>query len=148
MATEIPPSSTRKDLTRNPQYRIRMIIGGAILLVIAAIHYFQLGSYLNGNLYLFYYSYASDFLIPFGAYFLLTMNELQYPFLRNWVVKAWIVLGVVTVLEVLQFFGVFLIGDTFDPMDILVYGFGVGLAVFLDTQILSKQIVDWSIPEE
>lgn len=139
---------SRKDLTQNPQYRIRMILGGSILLAIATIHYFRIGSYLNGDLYRLYYSYASDFLLPFGAYFFLTMNELQYPVLRKKVVKAWTVLGLVTILEMLQYFGIFLIGDTFDPMDMLVYGLGVGLAAFLDFQVFPNRFSDWAIPEE
>lgn len=139
---------SRKDLTQNPHYRIRMILGGVVLLVIAAIHYFRLGSYLNGDAHLVYYSYASDFLLPFGAYFFLTMNEMQYPVLRNWIVKAWTVFGGVAILEMLQFFSIFLIGDTFDPMDILVYGMGVGLAAFLDVQTLPAQFSDWVIPED
>ena len=62
--------------------------------------------------------------------------------------KAWTVFGVVTILEVLQFFGIFIIGDTFDVMDILVYGLSVGLAAFLDFQIIPAQFSDWVIPEE
>ncbi|MCF8239600.1 MAG: hypothetical protein K9I85_15665 [Saprospiraceae bacterium] len=137
----------RRDLVKDPQYRIRMFVGGAILVLIGAIHYFRVGSYLNGNNYLFYYSYASDLLLPFGAYFFLVMNEMQYPILRPWTVKAWTVFGLMTAIELLQFFGVFIVGTTFDPLDILVFGISVALAVWADTGILPKALPDWEIPE-
>lgn len=86
--------------------------------------------------------------MPFGAYFFLTMNELHYSVLRNWEVKACTVFGVVTILEVLQFFGILIIGDTFDVMDILVYGLNVGLAAFLDFQFIPAQFSDWAIPKK
>lgn len=62
---------------------VRVIVGIVIMVTIAAIHGFRIGSYLNGNLYLDYYSYASDLMLPFGAYFLLSMNEIQLRFLRK-----------------------------------------------------------------
>ena len=146
--TDTPTKRDRRELVKNPQYRIRMFVGAAILAVIAAIHYFQAGSYLNGNAYLLYYSYASDLLLPFGAYFFLVMNEMQYPMLRSWTVKAWTVFGWMTAIELLQLFDVYLVGTTFDPLDILVYGISVALAVWVDTGVLSKSLPDWKIPED
>lgn len=137
----------RRDLVKDPQYRIRMFVGGAILALIGAIHYFRVGSYLNGNNYLLYYSYASDLLLPFGAYFFLVMNEMQYPILRPWAVKAWTVFGLMTAIELLQFFGVFIVGTTFDPLDILVYGISVALAVWVDTGLLPRWLNEWKIPQ-
>ena len=137
----------RRDLVKDPQYRIRMFVGAVILALIAAIHYFQAGSYLNGNAYLLYYSYASDLLLPFGAYFFLVMNEMQYPMLRSWTVKAWTVFGWMTALELLQLFDVYVVGTTFDPLDILVYGISVALAVWADTSLFHKWFPKWVIPE-
>jgi len=39
--------------------RVRTITGIIIMLVIAAYYLFRPGSYLRGDLYLYYYSYAS-----------------------------------------------------------------------------------------
>ena len=64
--------------------------------------------------------YASDLMLPFGAYFLLSMNELHLGFLRKWHVKALIVFSVMTFSEILQLFGVYFFGGTFDMVDILI----------------------------
>ena len=50
-----------------PYQRVREIVGIIIMLAIGVIHGFRIGSYLNGDLSLYYYSYASDLLLPFGA---------------------------------------------------------------------------------
>ncbi len=35
--------------------RVRIIVGIGIIVTIAAIHLFRIGSYLNGDLYIYYY---------------------------------------------------------------------------------------------
>jgi hypothetical protein len=123
--------------------RIRVIVGIIIMITIAAIHGFRIGSYLNGNLYLYYYSYASDIMLPFGAYFLLSMNEIRFPFLRKWYVKVIIVFSVMTFSEIMQFFGIYFFGVTFDLVDILMYGLGAFLAALFDKQFLEKFVPFW-----
>ena len=51
--------------------------------IIAVIHIFRLGQLFSGQLYSLYYSYASDLIVPFGAYFLLSINDITIPFLRK-----------------------------------------------------------------
>jgi len=58
------------------------------MMVIALIHVFRVGTYLDDALFTFYYSYFSDIIIPFGMYFLLCRNVVSCPFLRDWRVKA------------------------------------------------------------
>ncbi len=65
----------------------RLAVVFSIVALIAAVHILRIGSYLQGELYDFYYSYFSDFIIPFGYYFLLCANEPHMPFLRRWTVK-------------------------------------------------------------
>ncbi|MCK5400664.1 MAG: hypothetical protein KAJ28_03440 [Flavobacteriaceae bacterium] len=125
--------------------RVRKIIGISIMLAIAAIHWFRIGSYLKGDLYIYYYSYASNLLIPFGVYFLLCMNEIQYRLLRKWYVKALIVFGITTLTEIMQAFGVHFLGETFDVIDILMFGAGVLTGVFLDKQILERFMPFWKL---
>lgn len=123
--------------------RIRLIVGIAIMLLIAAIHWFRVGSYLNGDLYLYYYGYASDIMLPFGVYFMLSMNEIQYRFLRKWYVKAFIVFGLMTFSEFMQIFGIYFFGVTFDIIDIFMFGTGVLLAAFFDKIIFERFIPSW-----
>jgi len=123
--------------------RNRMIIGISILAVIALIHLFRVGQYLKGDLFTYYYSYASDIMIPFGFYFLLSINESTIRFLRKWYVKALIIFGTTTIIEILQLFGVNIVGETFDILDILMYAFGVIIAVLCDRLILKRFIPFW-----
>jgi len=122
-------------------YKIVIII--SIQLVIAAIHIFRLGQIFEGNLYNLYYSYFSDLILPFGIYFLLSANEYSIPFLRHWRVKALAVFSLATLAEILQYFGVYALGVTFDPIDILMYGCGVILAAIVDTQVFSRLFKFW-----
>lgn len=113
------------------------------MLVIAAIHGFRFGSYLNGNWYTLYYSYASDFMLPFGVYFLLALNEPQLRFLKKWFVKVLIVFLIMTLSEIMQFFGIHLFGVTFDWFDIAFYGFGALAAAFVDIQLFKCFLPFW-----
>jgi len=125
--------------------RNRKIVGFSILAIIASMHIFRVGSYLNGDLYLLYYSYVSDLIIPFGVYFLLCINELYIKILRKWYVKAAIIIGFTTFAEILQLLGIYALGITFDPFDILMYALGVGVAVIFDRLIFKRFIPFWNI---
>ena len=46
--------------------KVRVAVGIIIMIAIAAIHFFRVGSYLNGNMYNLYYSFASDMMLPLG----------------------------------------------------------------------------------
>ena len=123
--------------------RIRILVGVVIMLILAAIHGFRVGSYLTGNAYIYYYSFASDIMLPFGAYFLLCMNEIQLRFLRKWYLKVIIVFSTMTFSEILQYHGIYFFGVTFDWIDVLMYGIGAILAAFFDKQILERLIPFW-----
>ncbi len=115
------------------------------MLIIALQHIFRVGTYFEGDFYLYYYSYASDPIMPFGFYFLLFMNELEIKILRKWYIKAAIIIGATTFAEILQFFGVYALGKTFDPIDILMYVLGVGAAVIFDRWIFKRFIPFWNL---
>lgn len=125
--------------------RNRIIVGVSIITIIALIHIFRVGSYLNGDLYILYYSYVSDLIIPFGVYFLLCINDLHIRILRKWYVKAALIIGVTAVAEILQLFGIYAIGITFDPVDIVMYFSGVGVAVVFDRLLFRRIIPFWDI---
>lgn len=123
--------------------RNRLIVGLSIATVIALIHIFRVGSYLDGKLYSLYYSYVSDLIIPFGAYYLLCINDLTIKILKKWYVKAAIIIGIATTAEILQLFGVYALGVTFDPLDILAYMLGVGIAVIFDRLLFKRLVPFW-----
>ena len=92
-----------------------------------------------------YYSYASDILIPLAFYFLICMNDVQFRFLQKWYAKALIVFALATFTEVMQAFGIYLVGITFDPVDIIMFGVGVLVAAFLDVQVFERLIPGYKI---
>jgi len=130
----------------NFTYKVVVII--AIQLVIALIHIFRLGQIFNGELYKLYYSYFSDIILPFGIYFLLCLNEFSIPVLRDWRVKAIIVFSATTTAEILQYFGIYALGITFDIIDIIMYGIGVFMAVLCDRLVFTRLYAFWSVKNQ
>ncbi|MBN2028659.1 hypothetical protein JW824_00285 [bacterium] len=127
--------------THNPDHPIstgRKAITICIVIIIALIHILRVGSYLHGTLFTFYYSYFSDIVIPFGMYFLLYLSEVHIPLLQDWRVKAISVFGITSSTEIMQAFGVPILGLTFDPLDFLMFGGGVLLAVIMDRCLLNR----------
>jgi hypothetical protein len=116
------------------------------MLLIALVHLFRVGSYLRGSLFTLYYSYFSDIVVPFGMYFLLCLNDARVPFLRDWRVKALLVFGIASSTEVMQAFGVPLLGGTFDPLDFVMFGGGVLLAALVD-RFLFDRLLPLSSPK-
>lgn len=119
-----------------------------IQVFIALIHIFRLGQLFNGRAYDLYYGYFSDLILPFGAYFLLSMNDATNPFLRKWYVKAGIVFSLASFAEICQFFGIEAWGVTFDPFDIGMYGAGVLIAAFVDVKLFAKLFGFWATNTE
>jgi hypothetical protein len=121
----------------------RAVIFG-IMLIIALIHMFRVGTFFRGSLFTLYYSYFSDIVVPFGMYFLLCLAEEQVRFLRDWRVKAAVVFGFAAGTEILQACGVPLLGKTFDPLDFLMFGAGALLAACVDRCLLDRFLTQWS----
>ena len=122
--------------------RTAVVVG--ILILIALVHAFRVGSYLRGSLFRLYYSYFSDLIVPFGGYFLLCLNDGRFRFLRDWRAKAGLVFAVASFAELMQAFGVPMLGQTFDPLDFVMYGVGVLLAAAVDRLLLQRLFPDWS----
>jgi hypothetical protein len=79
---------------------------------------------------------------------MLSMVEIQFRFLRKWFVKALIVFVVMTFSEIMQIFGFYFFGVTFDILDILMFGIGVFIAVLIDTQIFERFMPFWKYNRE
>jgi len=107
---------------------------------IALLHFFT-GSAYNGPWPEFVNGYLLDILIPLAFYLLLAVPEI--PQLKPWPVKALLVFGAAASVEAAQFFGVPILGRTFDPLDFVMYGLGVALAVLLDTVVLPRVLPSW-----
>jgi hypothetical protein len=117
----------------------------SIVILIAIVHIFRIGSYLQGQLYNLYYSYFSDFILPFGFYFLLCATERQMPILRRWEAKLAVAFLIPSIAETCQYFGIPVLGSTFDLLDYFMYGIGAISAVTVDTQVFSRIFDFWAM---
>jgi hypothetical protein len=129
-------------------YSLRKILIVILIQVtIALVHVFRLGQIFQGQAYNLYYSYVSDILLPFGMYFLLSVNDVSISVFRKWYVKAGLIFTLTTIAEICQFFGIEVLGSTFDPFDILMYGIGVSTAAIIDVKIFTKYLGFWGKPK-
>ena len=126
-----------------PHSAPKILVIVAIQIIVASMHIFRLGQIFDGEIYILYYSYFSDLVLPFAWYFLLTLSEPQIPTLRQWYVKAGITFSLTTLSEIGQYFGFCVFGVTFDPLDILAFGTGILIAAFIDVRVLAPNLGFW-----
>ena len=126
----------------------RTVVVVAVMVVIALIHAFRVGTYLDGRWFTLYYSYFSDIIVPFGMYFLLCLNEVSFRFLRDWWVKALVVFGITSLTGLGQAVGIPLLGLTFDPLDFVMFGVGTLLAVIVDRVLFERALPFWSLEKD
>lgn len=119
----------------NEMKNIKKITIVGIALFVGALH-FLIGPNYQGPFKLFVNGYLIDILLPFALYLLLSF--FNQAFIRTIIVRALFVFLIGVCVETLQFFNVPIFGSTFDPLDYLMYGFGVLLAIVFETEILSK----------
>ena len=133
-----------RESTSGTTDQTRKAVAIGIVVAVALLHAFRVGSYLSGSLHRLYYSYFSDIVVPFAAYFLLYLVVRHWRSFGDWRTKAAVVLGVASFAEVMQGVGVPLLGRTFDPLDFLMYAVGVLLAVLVDQVLLDRVLPGWS----
>ncbi len=78
--------------------------------------------------------YLFDLLIPLMFYLLLSLAA---PQVSNWT-RGLAVFAAGALVEFLQFFGVPIFGQTFDPFDLLVYALGVLAGMAVESKLLSR----------
>ena len=121
--------------------RSKRVLVVCIVVPIALLHFFT-GSAYHGPWPQLVNGYLMDVLVPLAFYLLLCLPEI--PQLQPWPVKALLVFGAAASVEVAQFLGVPVLGQTFDPLDFVMYGLGVALAVLLDTVVLARVLQFWA----
>ncbi len=107
-----------------------LIVG--IEVILGLMHVVGIGRNSSECMFILSASYFSDLALPFGFYFLLALSEEKTAFLQKWWVKAGIVFLMATLAEVGQYFGLHILGQNFDPLDIAVYVVGVLLVALVD----------------
>jgi len=117
-----------------------LIVG--IELVIALLHVVGIGRYSTNEMFILFTSYFSDLVLPFGFYFLLIIAADKIVFLRRKWIRAVVMIAIPSGAEIMQYFGVYALGRTFDPIDFLCYAIGVLVALLVDL-VLEKTVVFW-----
>lgn len=109
----------------------------SIALPVAALH-FVTGPQYKGPFPHFVNGFLLDILIPFAFYFLLSVNIPKFKFkLLGGIAIFLAACGA----EIFQYFGITVLGSTFDPWDFLMYGLGVAAAVIFDWLFISRVIL-------
>ena len=120
---------------------IKKTIITLIALAVGGLHFITGESY-QGPYPVFVNGYLIDILLPMTLYLLLGLVPTRW--IRSTLFRATAVFLFGCVVESSQYFGYPLFGSTFDPLDILAYGAGVGLGVLLDPGIFPRYIPHWN----
>ena len=91
---------------------------------------------------MFVNGYLIDILLPMAMYLL--MGLIQFKPIHHPVFRATAVFLFGCAVETSQYLGRPFFGSTFDPLDILAYGSGVSLGVFLDLVLFPRIIRRWN----
>lgn len=109
-----------------------------ISLFVGLLH-FLIGPDYQGVFKNFIRGYLIDILLPMNLYLLLQISLRQYFTLnkaRLIGIFSTFIFGVVV--EILQANGIRFLGNTYDPLDILMYGLGIAIGVTLDLLIIDR----------
>jgi hypothetical protein len=130
----------------NTQKRNRLLVKAVILLVISLSLLWFSEQFSPAAIFepqstgwVLWVSYAKDLIQPFAFYFFVCLFE---RWLKTWQVRASLAFAVPTLLEFGQFFYYRVSSShyvgAFDPLDIVMYALGVGLAVVMEQLVFAK----------
>ncbi len=111
-----------------------------ISLFVGLLH-FVVGPNYNGPLQGFVSGYLIDLLLPFNLYLLsqIPLRKIMTPkSSRGLAVCSIFIFG--ALVETLQYYKISFLGNTFDPLDLLMYGIGVLSGLAFDLLVLDKKI--------
>ncbi len=110
----------------------------SISLFVGLLH-FVIGPNYQGICKDFIRSYLMDVLLPMNLYLLLQIAlRKNVSVNKSRIIAAIVTLAFGTVVELLQFYEIELFGRTYDPLDLLMYGIGVGLGILMDLMLLKR----------
>lgn len=114
-----------------------------ILIVIISLSvgllHFPLGPNYDGPFREFVRGYLMDILLPMDLYLLLQISlRLFFNVSNSRIIGITFVFVFGIIVEILQLNKIHFLGSTFDPIDILMYGFGICLGVLIDFIVIDK----------
>lgn len=130
------------------RYSGRRVVIVSIALLTALLHIVGIGRHAPREWFNLYYSYFSDFTIPFTFYFLFCMPAPELRVLRRWEVRLALTFLLPSIAETCQYFGIPVLGETFDPLDYLMYAGGALLAALVETQVFARLFPFWRIADD
>ena len=114
---------------------IRKLIIVGIAIIVASLHFF-IGHDYDGYLKEFVTGYLIDILLPF--FLILLLGLFQNRFIQNYLIRGIIVFSIGLTVEVMQYYGIEVLGNTADIMDLLAYFSGIVLGIIFDRFVLSR----------
>ena len=114
----------------------RKVVVVLIAVVVGLLH-FVTGPGYRGPVPVFVNGYMIDILLPFAM--VLVLGIANQSVLRSGVARGGFVFAIGVVTETLQYFGVPIFGRTFDPLDYLMFGVGIGLALAFERAVWSSE---------
>jgi hypothetical protein len=118
----------------NNRKSIGLIVG--ISLAVGILH-FLVGPDYNGPFKNFMTGYLIDILLPMNVYLLGQISLRKYVSVKTSRVLAGLgTLGIGVTVEVLQYLDYHILGETYDPLDLLMYSLGIVLGLVIDFKIL------------
>jgi hypothetical protein len=133
----------RTDPEAAKRQRRKSLVAVSVAVPVGLLH-FVTGPAYEGPYPEFVNGYLIDILLPFAFYFLLCPQDVFLAFLRPWFVKGLPVFALGLSVEIAQFYGLPILGRTFDPLDVAMYGAGVLAAAVLDTAVLPRVFDFWA----
>jgi hypothetical protein len=113
----------------------RKVIVVFIAVAVGLLH-FLTGPGYSGPFRAFVTGYMIDILLPFAMY--LVLGVANQAILRRGIARGAFVFAIGAVTETLQYFGVPIFGRTFDWLDFLMFGVGIGLAAVFEKVMLCR----------
>ena len=112
--------------------RISKVIIVIINLLVGVLH-FVVGPEYQGPLKIFVNGYLIDILLPMGLYLLLILSiRPKISISKSRWLSSVVVVVIGFAVETLQYFGIKVFGNTFDPVDYLMYVTGIVLGIIID----------------
>jgi len=110
----------------------------SICLLVGLLH-FLVGPDYQGPFRNFMRGYLIDILLPFNLYLLLQISlRKSLSVNKSRIVAAIFIFSFGTFVEIMQLNKIYFLGSTYDPLDILMYGLGIGLGLTFDLTILNR----------
>ena len=117
------------------------LVSVVVIVVVGVLLIINIGSFLNHNAKFLYNNYAPEMLLTLAFYFTLKSFEKSNTKIRKYTTKLIICFAVPTILELLQYLGLYWIDYSFDAYDIMAYLIGAMIGLLIDFALLRKNTI-------